>query len=83
MTPAPNPATPFNDEERERLQVEALAKKFENKYVSIYVCIYVFVCLLNVKISAFEVLLFGSCHDYSLTDAGFLKAKSISIFSSQ
>ncbi|XP_055365171.1 ubinuclein-2-like isoform X2 [Betta splendens] len=27
-----NPDEPFNDEERERLQVEALAKKFENKY---------------------------------------------------
>ncbi|XP_053714075.1 ubinuclein-2-like isoform X2 [Synchiropus splendidus] len=27
-----NPHDPFNDDERERLQVEALAKKFENKY---------------------------------------------------
>uniref|UniRef100_A0A3Q0RLM1 Ubinuclein 2a n=1 Tax=Amphilophus citrinellus TaxID=61819 RepID=A0A3Q0RLM1_AMPCI len=32
MTSAHNPDGPFNDEERERLQVEALAKKFENKY---------------------------------------------------
>ncbi|XP_056136619.1 ubinuclein-2-like [Lampris incognitus] len=32
VTPAPNPADPFIDDERERLQVEALAKKFENKY---------------------------------------------------
>ncbi|XP_077461630.1 uncharacterized protein LOC144077629 isoform X1 [Stigmatopora argus] len=30
--PNPNPNDPFNDDERERLQVEALAKKFENKY---------------------------------------------------
>ncbi|KAK7929894.1 hypothetical protein WMY93_006289 [Mugilogobius chulae] len=29
---APDPNDPFNDDERERLQVEALAKKFENKY---------------------------------------------------
>ncbi|KAG8014462.1 Ubinuclein-2, partial [Nibea albiflora] len=32
VTPAHNPDDPFNDDERERLQVEALAKKFENKY---------------------------------------------------
>ncbi|XP_077425840.1 ubinuclein-2-like [Vanacampus margaritifer] len=32
VTPAPDPNDPFNDDERERLQVEALAKKFENKY---------------------------------------------------
>ncbi|XP_071388821.1 ubinuclein-2a [Centroberyx affinis] len=34
---APNPKDPkdpFNDDERERLQVEALAKKFENKYAN-------------------------------------------------
>ncbi|XP_019717296.1 ubinuclein-2a [Hippocampus comes] len=31
-TPAPDPDDPFNDDEKERLQVEALAKKFENKY---------------------------------------------------
>ncbi|KAM9792479.1 ubinuclein-2-like [Neosynchiropus ocellatus] len=31
-TPTNNPHDPFNDDERERLQVEALAKKFENKY---------------------------------------------------
>nr|XP_054607689.1 ubinuclein-2a isoform X2 [Nothobranchius furzeri] len=31
-TRAQNPSDPFNDEVRERLQVEALAKKFENKY---------------------------------------------------
>lgn len=36
MTPAYNPDDPFNDEERERLQVEALARKFENKYVRSY-----------------------------------------------
>lgn len=30
--PAPDPTDPFNDDERERLEVEALAKKFENKY---------------------------------------------------
>uniref|UniRef100_A0A3B4AK48 Uncharacterized protein n=1 Tax=Periophthalmus magnuspinnatus TaxID=409849 RepID=A0A3B4AK48_9GOBI len=29
---SPEPSDPFNDDERERLQVEALAKKFENKY---------------------------------------------------
>lgn len=34
LTSARNPDDPFNEEERERLQVEALAKKFENKYVS-------------------------------------------------
>lgn len=33
VTPTNNPDDPFNDEERERLQVEALAKKFEDKYV--------------------------------------------------
>lgn len=33
VTPSNNPDDPFNDEERERLQVEALAKKFEDKYV--------------------------------------------------
>ncbi|XP_055080461.1 ubinuclein-2a isoform X2 [Periophthalmus magnuspinnatus] len=32
QTSAPEPSDPFNDDERERLQVEALAKKFENKY---------------------------------------------------
>ncbi|KAM4584182.1 ubinuclein-2a isoform 2-T2 [Odontesthes bonariensis] len=32
LTSAHNPNDPFNSEERERLQVEALAKKFENKY---------------------------------------------------
>lgn len=34
LTSAHNPNDPFDDDERERLQVEALAKKFENKYVS-------------------------------------------------
>uniref|UniRef100_A0A8C6T353 Ubinuclein 2a n=1 Tax=Neogobius melanostomus TaxID=47308 RepID=A0A8C6T353_9GOBI len=29
---APDPTDPFNDDDRERLEVEALAKKFENKY---------------------------------------------------
>lgn len=33
VTSAHNPDDPFGDEDRERLQVEALAKKFENKYV--------------------------------------------------
>uniref|UniRef100_A0A8C9Z8H2 Ubinuclein 2a n=1 Tax=Sander lucioperca TaxID=283035 RepID=A0A8C9Z8H2_SANLU len=32
LTSAHNPNDPFDDDERERLQVEALAKKFENKY---------------------------------------------------
>uniref|UniRef100_A0A8C7SNH7 Ubinuclein 2a n=1 Tax=Oncorhynchus mykiss TaxID=8022 RepID=A0A8C7SNH7_ONCMY len=32
LPPALDPSDPFNDDERERLQVEALAKKFENKY---------------------------------------------------
>ncbi|XP_055015692.1 ubinuclein-1-like [Boleophthalmus pectinirostris] len=32
QTSAPDPTDPFNDDERERLEVEALAKKFENKY---------------------------------------------------
>ncbi|CAL9700451.1 unnamed protein product [Knipowitschia caucasica] len=32
QTSAPDPCDPFNDDERERLEVEALAKKFENKY---------------------------------------------------
>ncbi|CAB1344651.1 unnamed protein product [Coregonus sp. 'balchen'] len=32
VPPALDPSDPFNDDERERLQVEALAKKFENKY---------------------------------------------------
>ncbi|XP_056265215.1 ubinuclein-2a isoform X1 [Pseudoliparis swirei] len=34
LTTAHNPNNPFNDDERERLQVEALAKKFENKYAN-------------------------------------------------
>uniref|UniRef100_A0A8C3B3F7 Ubinuclein 2a n=1 Tax=Cyclopterus lumpus TaxID=8103 RepID=A0A8C3B3F7_CYCLU len=34
LTSAHNPNNPFNDDERERLQVEALAKKFENKYAN-------------------------------------------------
>lgn len=34
-TPTLDPNDPFNDDERERQEVEALAKKFENKYVSI------------------------------------------------
>lgn len=29
-----DPADPFNDEEKERHKVEALARKFEEKYVS-------------------------------------------------
>nr|XP_014347476.1 PREDICTED: ubinuclein-2-like [Latimeria chalumnae] len=33
--PPPNPADPFDDEERERLEVEALAKKFEVKYCQV------------------------------------------------
>lgn len=37
--PAPtsthNPNDPFNDDEKERLEVEAMAKKFENKYVRV------------------------------------------------
>ncbi|XP_072318429.1 ubinuclein-1-like isoform X2 [Eucyclogobius newberryi] len=32
QTSAPDPSDPFNDDERDRLQVEAMAKKFENKY---------------------------------------------------
>uniref|UniRef100_A0A8P4K2H6 Ubinuclein-2 n=1 Tax=Dicentrarchus labrax TaxID=13489 RepID=A0A8P4K2H6_DICLA len=32
QTSAHNPNDPFNDDERERVQVEAMAKKFENKY---------------------------------------------------
>ncbi|XP_074486663.1 ubinuclein-2a isoform X2 [Sebastes fasciatus] len=32
LTSAHNPNDPFNDDERQRLQVEAMAKKFENKY---------------------------------------------------
>lgn len=48
LTPAHTPNDPFNDDERERLQVEALAKKFENKYVSFLFCF---------LISAFEVFL--------------------------
>ncbi|KAG7485140.1 hypothetical protein JOB18_003888 [Solea senegalensis] len=32
LTSAHNPNDPFNDDEKERLQIEALAKKFENKY---------------------------------------------------
>ncbi|CAL8331403.1 unnamed protein product [Merluccius merluccius] len=31
-TPTPDPNDPFNEEEQERLQMEAMAKKFENKY---------------------------------------------------
>lgn len=34
VAPSRDPDDPFNDDERERLQVEALAKKFEDKYVS-------------------------------------------------
>lgn len=30
-----DPKNPFNDDERERMEVEVLAKKFESKYVSI------------------------------------------------
>ena len=36
MTSVQNPNDPFNDDEKDRLQVEALAKKFENQYVSFY-----------------------------------------------
>uniref|UniRef100_H3BXS2 Ubinuclein 2a n=1 Tax=Tetraodon nigroviridis TaxID=99883 RepID=H3BXS2_TETNG len=32
VAPSSDPADPFDDDERERLQVEALAKKFEDKY---------------------------------------------------
>nr|XP_029537755.1 LOW QUALITY PROTEIN: ubinuclein-2-like [Oncorhynchus nerka] len=32
LPPALDPSDPFNNDEKERLQVEALAKKFENKY---------------------------------------------------
>lgn len=39
VTSTSNPDDPFNDEERERLQVEALAKKFEDKYVGYLICI--------------------------------------------
>lgn len=42
LTSAHNPNDPFDDEERERLQVEALAKKFENKYVSYFYSLAVF-----------------------------------------
>lgn len=35
MSLSQDPEDPFNDEERERLQVEALAKKFEDKYVGV------------------------------------------------
>ncbi|CAL8332148.1 unnamed protein product [Lota lota] len=31
-TPVPDPNDPFNDDETDRLQMEAMAKKFENKY---------------------------------------------------
>lgn len=30
-----DPNDPFNDDERERLEVKALARKFESKYVSV------------------------------------------------
>lgn len=43
-----NPNDPFNDDERERLQVEALAKKFENKYVSLFYFISMVVKVLMV-----------------------------------
>lgn len=59
MTPAYNPDDPFNDEERERLQVEALARKFENKYVRTYnlfiharIC-----CYKSVQSSALKVFI--------------------------
>lgn len=50
LTAAHNPNDPFNDDERERLHVEALAKKFENKYVSQFFLTF-----------AFEVFLIWSC----------------------
>ncbi len=33
LTPALDPSDPFADEDKERQQVEALARKFEGKYV--------------------------------------------------
>lgn len=36
LPPALDPSDPFGDDERERQEVEALAKKFESKYVSIF-----------------------------------------------
>lgn len=35
LTPAFDPSDPFADEERERGEVEGLARKFESKYVSL------------------------------------------------
>lgn len=65
---AHNPDDPFNDEERERLQVEALAKKFENKYVSYYLLITAFFskCFLSdhVKITVWVILEFWGQYQY-------------------
>lgn len=44
VTPTNNPDDPFNDDERERLQVEALAKKFEDKYVCYFIWIFFLMC---------------------------------------
>lgn len=64
---AHSPDDPFNDEERERLQVEALAKKFENKYVSYLLKSVFFKCfyLDYIKIIIVRFILeFFSQHKY-------------------
>lgn len=37
LTPFLDPSDPLADEDRERCEVEELARKFENKYVSVMV----------------------------------------------
>lgn len=37
LTPFLDPSDPFADEDRERCEVEELARNFENKYVSVMV----------------------------------------------
>lgn len=47
---------PFNDEQRERHEVEMLAKKFEAKYVSYYTCIKIYKYSIVITYDAVEML---------------------------
>lgn len=50
---------PFNDEQRERHEVEMLAKKFEAKYVSYCTCIKIYKYLIVIIYDAVEILRSG------------------------
>jgi len=46
--PALDPDDPFNDDQRDTLQMEAMAKKFENKYVGCFNFLHE--CCFNVTV---------------------------------